>query len=180
MGFLSNLFKSGSKASTGSSWLDIATTGLDLYGQYTSGKEKKKTLDTQAQNSKENAAYELQRAADSDQRGAEDAEKYAKSARRYKGSQLAAMGASGVVAGSGSFQSVANETDQVTDADLQTIMRNTMREAYGHRQAAEYGFRTADNYSSAADNAKLSSELGMAGTIMAGNYSGGKTRKFWE
>lgn len=170
MGFFGGLFGDGGGG--GTDWDDLIETGLTLYGDYAKGQSASSALKATATNYKNNAKYEKQLAVDSNERGSEMADKSATSAERYKGKQMAAEGASGVVANSGSFQGVNEATRDQLNSDTQTIMRNTMREAYGHTLAAETGMSAASAYTTAASNAELSSNLSMAGDLL--------TSKWWE
>lgn len=180
MGFFSGLFGGGDDDDSGTDWGGIVSTGLSLYDEYTKGQAASGAYKTEASNAKANAKYEKQLAVDSNERGSELADKFAIQGQRYEGKQMAAEGASGVVANSGSFQQANQATRDQINMDTQTIMRNTMREAYGHTLAAESGLRAADAYTSAASSAQLESELNMAGTILTGDYSGGMSAKWWE
>ena len=179
MGWMSDLFGGGSGGAS-TDWTGIVSSGLNLYSQYEEGQARSDAYSTKASNTRSNAAYEMQRARDADVRGSEAADKYALSAERYKGKQIAGQGASGFVVGSGSFQDVNRETDTTFQSDLQTIMRNTMREAYGHKLAADSGIQAANDYDNAAYTSWLNTQLGLAGSIITGDLAEGLSKKYWE
>lgn len=178
MGFFGDLF--GSNKSGDIDWTSLASEGLNLYSQYSEGSAKKSAYESKASSSRDTAAYEMQRAADADKIGSETLEKYGVSAQRYMGKQMAAQGASGIVAGSGSFQDVNRATQATLGQDMQTIMRNTMREAYGHTLAAKSNIVAANEYSNAGNNAWTNSQLGIAGSIITGDLADGLVKKYWE
>jgi hypothetical protein len=179
MSWLSDTFGGGT-SSGGTDWLSLADEGLKLYGQYENGQNKSSLYQHQADYSKKNADYELQQAKDAYEVGSAAADKYGTRAQRYEGSQVAAQGASGIQVGSGTFQQVNQDTQQAFHDDMATMMRNTVRSAYGHQLAAEAGFTSSNDYRGAANNALLNSQLGMMGTVLTGDYADGLQKKFWE
>lgn len=180
MGWFSDLFSGGSSGGSSTDWLGLVGEGLNLFGQYTEGQGRKSAYENKANALRDNAAYELERAADSNVRGSAELEKYGVSAQRYMGKQIAEQGASGITVGSGSFQDVNRSTEAVTQQDMQTIMRNTMREAYGHTLAAQSGVTAAGDYDRAASNSWLNSQLGIMGSIITGDLADGLVKKYWE
>jgi len=104
------------------------------------------------------------KAKDAIRRGDVEAKKAKQAAARLIGSQRAAMGAQGIDIESGSALDIQEETASLGAEDALNIKNNAWREAWGYRTVAE-------DYSSKAKFARLTSKSKARNTILTGGLS---------
>lgn len=102
----------------------LAGTAMTAYGQIQKGKAEGEMADY-------NANVTTQRSNEALQMGSIAEEQQRNKVRQVEGSQTAAMGASGAVAGSGSFGSVLDQTSQFGEMDALTVRNNALKQAWG-------------------------------------------------
>jgi uncharacterized membrane protein YebE (DUF533 family) len=159
---------------------EAAATALGAYSDYEKGQEQKKALKDQANVSAQNAALDRQRAADATRRGVIEADRAAQRKRALIGRQRAAMGASGVDVGSGTFSDVLSDTAAAGAEDESTIMQNALREAWGYTARSGQESNEASSARRAGKRAGQAGLLGGLGTLASGTYQMGQKRKWWE
>lgn len=134
----------------------------------------------QAEDARNLAAYNKQvrdyQAQDTLARGAIEEQKQREQVRQFSGRQRAAMGASGVMADSGSFGDVLVQSAEMGERDALTIRNNAMRAAWGYEtQGAAEEFEGRAR-SRAYQGQALGSVLTGAGNI----YAHGIKKQWWE
>lgn len=178
MGFM-DYFKSGSSSSS-TDWGGLIETGLKVYNDYTAGKEAERGMRSSASTAGANAGYLAQKATDTNAIGSREAAEFGRKGRLYQGTQRAAQGASGVVAGAGTFADVERGTAEQLREDQATMLRNTMREAYGYQlQSGNYSAAQSEA-GRAADSMANTTKNQAVGSIASATYAEGLKRKWWE
>ena len=163
----------------GWSWGDVfeaASTLLGAKQKYDQGKEQQRALDDQARADEVNANLDKERANDALKRGVMEADRAAQRKRSLVGKQRAAMGVSGVAVGRGSFSNVINDTLAAGAEDEDTIMQNSIREAWGYTARSNQSSASAGSNRRAGRKSSEYGTLGALGTLAAGTYSFGKNR----
>ena len=130
----------------------VVGAGMSAYGLYQQGQQQKALNNY-------NADLAHVQETDSLRQGAVAEERQRQKVRQILGAQSAAMGASGGVAGSGSYGNVLDQTATFGEQDAQQIRTNALRSAWGFGSQS-----TVDNYqgSIAASNGMY----GAAGTLL--------------
>jgi hypothetical protein len=159
--------------------LDIAKTAASAYSKKEAGDEAKKSAQSQAKALEENADILKKQEADARLRASMEADVADRQKRALIGSQRARMGASGVVIGSGSFADVLSDTEQQSQEDQDTILRNGMREAYGYKQQAKQFKRQAKGYRAQGEAAEKVGKWGAVGDLISGTYELGTQNRWW-
>lgn len=147
-------------------FFDVAGTLLGAYDSYSSNKQK-------SDDAKKQAKLAEAKRVDALQRGALEADRLAQKKRALMGKQRAAMGASGIVAGSGTFSDVLSDTEKAGREDEDTTFQNAVREAWGYQQEAKMARDASNAYESSA-------WIGGLGTLAAGTYKYGTKKGWWE
>ena len=134
----------------------------------------------QAEDARNMAAYNKQvrdyQAQDTLARGAVEEQKQREQGRQLMGRQRAAMGASGVMADSGSFGDVLVQSSEMSERDALTIRNNAMRAAWGYRtQSAAEQFE-GEARARAYEGRAVGSLLSGAGDV----YAIGVKKQWWE
>lgn len=160
--------------------LSIASTAASAYGKYEEGKQRDKEAKDRARVEEQNAAMDEERAKDANRRASADAEREDDQRRALIGKQRAAMGASGVAVGEGTFADVLSDTEEQSYEDQETIMLNGMREAYGYTQRADQERRLASNYRRAGKSYKQAGLLSGVGSLIGGTYETGIKSGWWQ
>lgn len=145
---------------------DIANA-WDTYNQYS---RKADAYESDADVSTSNMALELQKSQDAKDRGAERVMRIQEGYRGLEGKQKAAMGASGVVVGEGTFSNILADTKTQGQQDAETEWENALREAYGHDIAAQNDFRRATANRQAADDTEDSGWWAGLGSLASGFF----------
>jgi hypothetical protein len=159
--------------------LDLFSTAASAYSTYQAGKEAKRVDDSAAVVAQANAADDKARAADVRSRGVQEADQADQRQRRLIGSQKAAMGASGVVAGEGTFANLLADTESQGQQDEATIMHNALTEAWGYDRRAEDETRKASELRRAGSAAATNGTIKGLGSLVAGTYDLGTKYKWW-
>ena len=160
--------------------LDLFSTAASAYGTYQAGQEAKKQAEGAADAAQTNAALDAKRASDAKALGVQQADDADRRKRALLGKQKAAMGASGVVAGSGTFADLLADTEADSQEDEATIMHNALSEAWGYTKRAESETRQAKQYKRAASAAGTSGTIKGIGSLIAGTYKTGVTSGWWN
>ena len=151
----------GTTATAGSSSLltgaALAGTAATAYGQIQKGKAEGEMADY-------NANVATQRSNEALQMGSIAEEQQRNKVRQVEGSQTAAMGASGAVAGSGSFGSVLDQTSQFGELDALTVRNNALKQAWG-LQTQAVGDQLQGSY------ARQGAAIGAAGSLLSGSVN---------
>ena len=163
-----------------SSFLDMAATAVSAYSSYADGKEAKRVADSNAAAELESAALDKQRATDAKARGVQEADQADQRKRALLGKQTAAMGASGIVAGEGSFANLLSDTESAGQADESTIMHNAISEAWGYSKRADSETKQAAEYRRAGSAAEDSGLIKGIGSLVAGTFKTGETNGRWK
>jgi|GEM_PF-2254878 len=148
-------------AATGSSSLltgaALAGTAATAYGQVQKGKAESDMANY-------NANVATQRSNEALQMGSIAEEQQRNKVRQVEGQQTAAMGASGAVAGSGSFGSVLDQTSQFGELDALTIRNNALKQAWG-LQTQAVGDQLQGSY------ARQGAGISAAGSLLSGSVN---------
>jgi len=160
--------------------LDLFSTAVSAYSAYSEGQAAKEQSNGAASAAQENAALDKQRATDAKARGVQEADQADQRKRALLGKQKAAMGASGVVAGSGTFADLLADTEEDSQADEATIMHNALSEAWGYTKRSESEAKQAKNYRKAASAAGTAGTIKGIGSLIAGTYKTGTSNGWWN
>jgi len=160
--------------------LDLFSTAASAYGTYQAGQEAKKQAEGAADAAQTNAALDAERAADAKALGVQQADDADRRKRALLGKQKAAMGASGVVAGAGTFADLLADTEADSEADQAAIMHNALSEAWGYTKRSESESKQAKQYKRAASAAGTSGTIKGIGSLIAGTYKTGTTNGWWN
>jgi hypothetical protein len=134
--------------------MGAAGTLISAKGQYDQGKATRKAAEFDALAKEEQAR-------DAINRGNIEQEKQRQKTKQVVGAQRAAMGNSGVVAGSGSFGDVLTDTAVTGERDAQTIRTNALRSAWGLESEADITrFK--------GKQAERAGKYGASGTLLTG------------
>ena len=159
--------------------LDLFSAAASAYGTYQEGQEAKAQAEGAADAAQTNAALDAERAADAKALGVQQADDADRRKRVLLGKQKAAMGASGVVAGAGTFADLLADTEADSEADQATIMHNALSEAWGYTKRSESESKQAKQYKRAARAAGLVGTIKGIGSLIAGTYQTG-VKNGWE
>lgn len=160
--------------------------GFSAVGAYSQARSQQAALQAQAQVAENNAVLSQWQAEDAVTRGQSAAAVVGLRGSQMKGSQRAAMAANGVDLSFGSAQTVLNDTDYFTAMDVNTVVDNASREAWGYRQQArDYLSRAqltrqgADSIDPwlAAGTSLVTSATQVAGRWYGANSSAGGARR---
>jgi hypothetical protein len=130
---------------------------MTAYGQIQKGKAESDMADY-------NANVATQRSNEALQMGSIAEEQQRNKVRQVEGQQTAAMGASGAVAGSGSFGDVLDQTTKFGEFDALTIRSNAMKQAWG-LQTQAVGDQLMGSY------AKQGGAIGAVGSLLSGSVN---------
>lgn len=123
-----------------------------------------------------NAKVREYQATDTMDRAAVEEQKQREKARQFAGSQRASMGASGVLADTGSFGDVLAQTASMGERDALTIRNNAMRAAWGYRTQGEAEQFEGEARARAYEGRAVGSLLSGAGNV----YELGVKKQWWE
>ncbi|WP_422096894.1 virion core protein, T7 gp14 family [Variovorax sp.] len=124
-----------SKASVGQLTSSFGA-GFGAVGAYSQAKTQQAALQAQAQVAENNAQLAQWQGLDAQHRGEAAASRVQLRGAQVKGDQRAELAANGVDLSFGSAQAVLNDTDYFTALDVNTVVDNASREAWGYRQTA--------------------------------------------
>ena len=110
----------------------------------------------------------------------QEADEADKRKRALLGKQKADMGASGVVAGAGTFADLLADTEADSEEDQATIMHNALSEAWGYTKRSESESRQAKQYKRAARAAGSVGTIKGIGSLIAGTYKTATTNGWWN
>lgn len=145
--------------------LGMIASAWDTYNQYSSQAEKYRS---DAGVYVQDADLEKKAAQDARKRGVQDVEDILEQKDIMVGRQKAAMGASGVEVGGGTFANILSDTETKGKSEASTAWQNALREAYGHDVAAKNYKRMANSSRNAADQSDDNAVWGAVGSIASG------------
>ena len=156
--------------------LGIMAKAWDVYSSYDALADKNRS---DARVYSGNYDMDMASAADARKRGVRDVENVQRRTKVLAGAQRTAMGSSGVVVGSGSFQGLLSDTEATGKQDSETAWENALREAYGYEVSANNSKNRAGAANSAVKDADNNALLGTIGSLASGVYDYGTTNWGW-
>lgn len=159
--------------------LGVAGMAASAYSKYEEGKESNRQAREHAAADEKNADLADQQAKDARERSATEAEREDQRKRALIGKQRAAMGASGVAVGEGTFADILSDTEEASQEDQATILLNGFREAYGYDTRASNLRRSASANRRAGKQAERAGTIGAVGGLISGTYKLGNENQWW-
>lgn len=148
--------------------IQIIGTALGAYGTYQQGVATAARNKYQARVAKYNAQAAEQEAQFAEQAAAKKAGQQKQKARAVASAQKAAQGASGFVAGSGSFGDILEDTALVGQLDAEAIKHEGALAAYRSREQSKLYSASGQLYDNAAGTASFNAALNSGATLLSG------------
>lgn len=156
--------------------LGVMAHAWDTYDQYSSAADKYRS---DAGVYSGNASLDMRSARRARERGVREVEDIQRKTELLGGRQKAAMGASGVQVGEGSYANLLEDTKTFGQMDAETAWNNAIEDAYGYEISAKNAKNRAKSARDAADDADTNAWLGAAGTIASGLFDLGSDSGWW-
>ena len=145
----------------------VASTGLQMYGQYQAGKAQEQAAKAQQQAADYNAAVARRRAEATEAVMESETSAAHKRARRLKAEQRAAYAASGALPSTGTPLLVMLEQAGETEQDIMTSRYNRMLEAQGYGSQAKMREWEGKMREWEGKQARKASHLQMGSTLLS-------------
>jgi len=151
-----------------SSNITLASTGMQMYGQYQQGKAQQAQYDYQAQVNDNNRKIAEWQAQDAIDRGEIEEKQHRIKVSQLAGRQRSVLASNNVEVDSGSALDVLGDTAELGELDALTIRSNAEREAYGYRVSAMNQGAEAGLNRTAGANARVSGNYGTMTSLLSG------------
>lgn len=141
--------------------------GISAAGQIEQGQATANAANYRAQVSKNNADIAIQNATYAEQAGQAKATTQGMKGALVAGKIKAGQGASGVDVNTGSNVAVQAGQREVSKLDTETVLNNSLLEAYGYRTRATSEESQAGLEQLTAEQAPIGAEIGAAGSLLS-------------
>lgn len=158
----------------------VAGAGVNAVGSYESGVASSKASQYQAQVAANNALIAQQNEGWEEQTGAAKEAAQGQKGRAQIGQTTAAMGASGVTVGSGSFADVVGAEHSLASLDTNTIRSDTARKVYGYEVQQVSDTAQSQLLEAESKQQREMAPISAIGTFLSGASSVGAKFANWQ